>query len=241
MMFEELDFSKLPDSRESAFTEFVKKISEEYQNRVQYDRQVYSDHNSNYEGSYEPERTFVMAILAFLDEYDIESDIVDISDLSNSDFSASFGKFKAKVEYLTMRFTLRQSRIESGSIGTLISIGSDYKSEIGKLLDTARKIVNQEVKDSHKKDSILSKIAKLQSEVDRDQTTVDALFGRMLDLTQVIGKSADNLDPLLDKLERIKKLFWDNAKKVDQLPKPDRPKLITKNEQEPDIGDEIPF
>jgi hypothetical protein len=247
MIFDELDFSKLPANREEAFTDFVKTISNEYTQKVRNDRSMYSDQNGNYEGSYEPERSFVTAVLAFLDEYGIDAEIVDISELSNQDFSAHFGRFKSKVEYLTTRFKLRQYRIESGSIGTLIAIGSDYKVEIGKLLDTTRKIVNQEVKDTNKKDNILAKIAHLQSEVDRDQTTVDALFGRMLDLTQTIGKSADNLAPLIDKLERIKKLFWDNSKKVDQLPKPDRPKLITK-EKEPgygngrsDMDDEIPF
>lgn len=142
---------------------------------------------------------------------------------------------------MTTRFKLRQHRIESGTIGTLIAIGSDYKSEIGKLLDTIRKIVNQEIKDTNKRDNILEKIARLQSEVDRDQTTVDALFGRMLDLTKVIGKSADNLEPLVDKLERVKKLFWSKSEKVDTLPKPKRPKLIAKDKQQNDVDDEIPF
>ncbi len=245
MILDKLDFSKLPINREEAFTNFVTAISREYDEKIHDDRRMYTDQNGDYEGAYEPERSFVSAILAFLDEYGIESEIVDISELSNQDFSAHFGKFKSKVEYLTTRFKLRQHRIKSGGIGTLITIGSDYKSEIGKLLDTARKIVNQEVTDTNKKDNILAKIASLQSEVDRDQTTIDALFGRMLDLTQTIGKSADNLTPLLEKLERVKKLFWDNSKKVEQLPKPERPKLITKEEtpeaQSNFDDDEIPF
>jgi seryl-tRNA synthetase len=125
----------------------------------------------------------------------------------------------------------------------LISIGSNYKSEIGKLLDTTRKIVYQEVKDTYKRDNILKKIASLQSEVDRDQTTVDALFGRMIDLSQAIGTAAEKLDPLLDKMERVKKLFWDSPRKVEQLPKPERPKLITKDTESTRTGldDEIPF
>ena len=76
-------------------------------------------------------------------------------------------------------------------------------------MDTIRKIVSQEVKDVHKRDNILSKIASLQSEVDRDQTTVDALFSRMLDLSQTIGKAAENIEPLVKLMERVKKVFWD--------------------------------
>lgn len=241
MISDELDFSNLPPNREEAFTSFVRAISEEFNRRVQDDRQRYSDQNGNYEGSYEPERSFVTAVLAFLDEYGIEADISDISDVSNLDFSNHFGIFKSKVDYMTTRFRLRQGRVASGSIGTLISIDLDYKAQIGKLLDTARKIVNQEITEIKKKDIIMRKIASLQSEVDRDQTTVDALFSRVLDLTQVIGKGAENLDPLIDRIDRIKKILWDGSKKVEQLPKPDRPKLITKAKDSPSDDDEIPF
>ena len=104
--------------------------------------------------------------------------------------------------------------------------------------------MNQEVSNANKKDNIFKKIASLQSEIDRDQTTVDAIFGRALDLTKSIGQSADNLDPLMDKLERVKRLIWDNSEKVEQLPKQERPKLITKQEttdQAIDLDDDIPF
>ena len=244
MRFNTLEFSTLPTNREEAFTEFVSTISEEYDQYVQNDRKQYSDQDGYYHGSYEPERSFVTSILAFLDEYEIESDIVDISELSNLDFQGQFGKFKSKVEYLTTRFQLRQQRIKSGGIGTLINIDSNYKIEIGGLLETIRKIVNQEVQDHQKKDRVFKIIANLQSEIDRDQTTIDALFGRMLELSQTIGEASDKIDPLLEKLERLKKLFWDNSKKVEQLPKLDRPKLIAKDapsDAQNDMDDEIPF
>ena len=243
MIFDEIDFSNLPENREEAFTDFVKNISVEFSRKLEDDRRTYSDQDGSYGGSYEPERSFVTAILAFLDEYGIDAEISDISELSNQEFANHFGKFKSKVEYLTTRFKLRQGRIKNGSIGTLITIEFSYKADIGKLLDTARKIVNQEVKDQNKKDKILSKISSLQSEVDRDQTTVDALFGRMLDLTQVIGDSVENLTPLIDKLERVKKIFWENPRKVEQLPKPDRPKMITQESipTKNNYDDEIPF
>jgi uncharacterized protein YoxC len=243
MFFDEVDFSKLPPNREEAFAAFVASISSEYAQNLRNDRSTYSDHNNNYEGSYEPESSFVTAILAFLDEYGIESDLQDISELNNKDFAAHFGRFKSKVEYLTTRFRLRQHRVASGSIGTLIAIGSNYKSEVAGLLDAIRKIVSQEVKDVHKRDNILSKIASLQSEVDRDQTTVDALFSRMLDLSQTIGKAAENIEPLVKLMERVKKVFWDAPEKVRQLPRPERQKLIRqdKAEQKSGMGDEIPF
>jgi uncharacterized coiled-coil DUF342 family protein len=128
----------------------------------------------------------------------------------------------------------------------MITFTNDYKSEIGSFLEKIRKIVNQEVETGKKKDKIFSKIASLQSEVDRDVTTVDAAFGRVRELGKVLGEAGGNLKPAVDQLERIKKIFWDNSEKVDQLPKPDRPKMITKDDdtgygQSRDLDDEIPF
>lgn len=80
MIFDETNFSQLPENREEAFCNFVTSINGEYNQSVQNDRRSYTDQNGNYEGSFEPERSFATAILAFLDEYGIESDIVDISD-----------------------------------------------------------------------------------------------------------------------------------------------------------------
>ena len=251
MIFNGLDLSNLPKDREPAFVDFVTALNEELELSIQRDRTIYSDQNGNYEGSYEPERSFVTAILAFLDEYSIDSEITDISECSNQDFAESFGRFKSRIGYITTRFKLRKNRIKTGSIGTLIEIDSNYKSEIGSLLEKIRKIVNSEIESDNKKDKIFSKIASLQSEVDRSQTTVDALFGRALDLSQVIGKFGENVSPLIDQMERLKKLFWDSPKKVEQLPKPDRPKRIT-HEKDTDprvtkgtdldnINDEIPF
>ncbi|PCJ36965.1 MAG: hypothetical protein COA93_00485 [Alphaproteobacteria bacterium] len=179
--------------------------------------------------------------MAFLDEYNLDIQIPDISELSDHDFIQSFQQFKSRVQYIILRFSLRKNRITGGTAGTLISIKFTYKGEIGNLLETIRKIVNQEVKETKKRDKIFSKIASLQSEIDRDQTTIDAIFGHMIDLSETVGECAERLEPVIDKLERIKKLLWDNSKKVEALPTPGRPKLITKEKDNSGLDDEIPF
>lgn len=246
MIFDDVNIAGLPANSQEAFAEFEAQVREAYENKSRDDRAYNSDQHGEYLGSYAPERSYVTAILAFLDEYSLETEIEDISELNNDDFNRHFGRFKSKIEYITTRYVLRKSRIASGSIGTIIEIPKDYKSEIGSFLEKIRKIVNQEVKEGDKKDKIFTKIASLQSEVDRDKTTVDAAFGRVLDLSKVLGEAGGNMKPAVDQLERIKNIFWDKSKKVDQLPKPDRPKQITKEEaggygQSSDIDDEIPF
>ncbi|MBT5868114.1 MAG: hypothetical protein HOH38_04680, partial [Nitrospinaceae bacterium] len=77
-----------------------------------------------------------------------------------------------------------------------------------KLLDTIRKIVNLEITDTNKKDIVFSKIASLQSEIDREKTTIDTIFGRMIDLSSTIGECGEKLGPAIPTLDRIKKIFW---------------------------------
>ncbi len=239
-MFNHLDFDKLPPGNEEAFVEFEKNIRSSYEGNMASDRNFHSDQNGNYIGSYAPERSYAIAVLAFVDEYNLDLDLPDIINVADSMFEECFSSFKSKVFYAAMRLSLRKSRIKNGSAGTLIMIESTYKSEIGSLLETIRKIVNQEVTDTNKKDKIFSKIASLQSEVDRDQTTVDAIFVRMIDFSKTVGECAENLSPLIEKIERIKKILWDNSKKVDLLPKMERPNLITE-EKKPNADEEIPF
>lgn len=246
-MFDELDFDSLPECKEEAFVEFEKSVRSEYENASRDDRRFHTDQNDYYSGSYAPEKAYTMAILAYIDEYNLDVDLPDIIELSNSDFESHFGKFKSKVLYVVMRFALRKNRIENGSIGTVISIASEYKTEVGKLLETIRKIVNQEITDTNKKDKIFTKIASLQSEIDRANTTIDAIFGRMIDLSSTIGECADKLEPAINKLERIKKIFWDNSNKVELLPAKKRQKLISQQDNQPTppdtdtLDDELPF
>ena len=252
MILDDVNIAGLPENSQEAFADFEAQVRSAYEEKSRGDQSHNTDQNGNYIGSYEPERSYVMAVLAFLDEYSLETDIVDISELENDDFYRQFGKFKSKIEYITTRYTLRKGRIESGSIGTLITFAKDYKTEIGSFLEKIRKIVNQEVEEGNKKEKIFSKIASLQSEIDRDKTTVDSAFGRVLDLSKVLGEAGGNLKPAVDQLERLKKVFWDGSKKVDQLPKPERPKQITKDVsggygesggdgQDRNLDDEIPF
>lgn len=240
----QLRLDDLSESSEEAFALYEQRAREAYEEQILNDRKYHSDLNGNYEGSFAPERSYVTAILAFLDEYSIEANIEDISELDNEDFYKGFGKFKSKVEYISNRFNLRKNRLGNGSLGTAITLEKSYKSDVGSHLEKIRKIINQEVPEGAKKDKIFKKISALQSEVDRDMTTIDAAFGRMLDLSRILGECGEHIKPAVDQLERVKKIFWDNSEKVDALPKPERPKALPKANTEAnsgDLDDEIPF
>jgi hypothetical protein len=59
----------------------------------------------------------------------------------------------------------------------------------------------------NKRDAILRRVNNLQDEVDRDRTRTEAAMGLLLELTSVVSKGAKNLDPAIDRMERIIKVF----------------------------------
>jgi len=228
-------------SSEEKFVLFEKEQRDIYEESSRSDRQYETDQNGYYSGSYEPEKTYVVTMCAFLDEYNLENSIVDISGLTGDGFIRKFDEFKNKMTYISTRYNLRKDKIGDRPEGTLITFDATYKSKIGTLLGTIRKIVNQEVFEHRKKDKIFSKIASLQSEVDRDMTTIDALFDRAIDLSKTIGEFGENIEPLVDKMERLKKIFWDKSNKSNRLEQTERPKLIDASDENIELSDDIPF
>lgn len=228
-------------SNEEKFIFFEKEERESYIQGSRNDHEHQTDQNGNYFGSYEYEKTYVVKMCAFLDEYELDNSIADISGLKDDEFNRKFDDFKNKMTYMSTRFHLRKDRVGEGPVGTTILIPSTYKAKIGDLLQTIRKIVNQEVSNENKREKIFSKIASLQSEVDRDRTTVDALFSRAIDLSRTIGEFGENIEPLIDKMERLKNIFWDNSNNVSRLQNSKRPKLIEEAKSSFELSDEIPF
>jgi hypothetical protein len=241
MIIDSVKTEDLSNNLEEAFVVFEQRLRKAFNDSKRADRQENSDNNGNYHGAYAPERYYVSSILAFLDEYNLEIDVDDITELNDDYFMFSFSKFFNKINYAITRFTLRKGRIDSGSAGTQITLGSDYKEEIGKNIAVIRKIVNQEIKDENKKDKIFKIIAALQSEVDRDRTTVDALYSRIIDLSKVVGESAENMEPLVQKIERISNAIREGSNPIKLLTKIDRKQITSLKPKEENFSDDIPF
>ncbi len=123
-----------------------------------------------------------------------------------------------------------------------LEIESDYRTKIHEILITIRKIVNQNVSDIGLKERIFEKIRLLSEEIDRERTTVEKFGSILISLSHDIGESAENLEPAVEKLERIKKIFWGSSVKNKELPTPkerkELPDLTSKNDES---EDEIPF
>jgi hypothetical protein len=86
-------------------------------------------------------------------------------------------------------------------------------------------------------------------EVDRDRTRTEAAMALLLEVTSAIGKGAKNLDPALDRIERIVKVL---AKAKDEhetkalMAPPERkriapPTTAPAQPQSEEMNDEVPF
>ena len=243
----DFDFSTLPASNEEAFIEYEAWARRQYESDMSNDRNaaINNDQYGNYIGSYQPERHYVQSILAFIDECGLTLEVSDISEYRGGDFEQAFSDFQSKVHYMRQRFLIRKGRIDTGNAGTLVMISQSYKGIIHGHLDKIRKIVNQEISDQNKQDAIYRLISSLASEVDRDRTTVDAIFSRFLDFSKVLGEAAGHIKPAVDQLERVMSALKDGVIRVELLPVQQRPKLLEnkpkKISSDAPFDDEIPF
>lgn len=243
MIIDTVDVDDLSLNREEAFIAFEERLRVALTASQAEDRRNNSDSTGYYTGSYSPERYYVSSVLAFLDEYELELEVRDITYLADEEFRSAFADFFNRVNYVRTRFKLRKARLVTGQAGTVVTIKPLYKEEIHNLLNTVRKIVNANIASESKRELIYKRIAGLESEVDRDRTTIDAVFGRFLDLSGVVGQCAKNLEPLVQKLERVMAALRDGAEPTPLLPKPERTQLLpsSKPNVHHDLDDEIPF
>ena len=243
MIIDSVNLDDLEGNAETAFVTFEERLRSVLKEQQDEDARIYRGDDGYYAGSHSPERYYVSSILAFLDEYGLDIDVEDISDLRDDAFLPRFNEFFNKINYVRTRFKLRRIRISGGQVGTPISIKSEFKDEIHQHLDVIRKIVNREVSDENKRDKIFDKIASLQNEIDRDRTTTDAVFSRLISLSKVLGDSAENVEPLVQKVERILTALFAGVTFVQLLPKRERPKLLPNPKRKPinDLDDDTPF
>lgn len=180
------------------------------------------------EEDWSAEREFVVKILAFIDESDLQVRVDRSPPNDDPNFSNWFREFRSDLDYWRAQIQIRQVRGKNSGIVKVISFTEDYREEIHGLLEKIRRVVNSTELSVEKKDAIYGKLAALQLEVDRSKTRFDALLSRMLDFTNAVGDGADNLKPLANLTERLMKVLGRAKSDLDMglLPSPDETKKL---------------
>lgn len=193
------------------------------------------------------ERAYVNYIFAFVDENDVKIELNRNVPFDDGGFNDYYHEFLQNIEYYKARFVFSERKKINAGLVTEISLDNDSKGEIHNLLNRIRIIVSEMDLSDSKKDAVFSKISALALEIDKKLTRSDYLFSLYLDITTFASEGAKNLDPVIDRVERVIKIF--GRAKANQergkLPAPEEKKLLTapkldKSNQK-SLDDEIPF
>lgn len=134
-----------------------------------------------------------------------------------------FEMFMSELTKIVTQFQFEASAIEAHK---QISLATDKKQEIQKLLEKIRKIVNQEIAEGDKKEAIIKKLSALENEVSLDRTSFEALLNKGSKLTKALGEYAENLEPLANLVQKIKNFIWADSEDAKLLDASDETLLL---------------
>lgn len=137
--------------------------------------------------------------------YELGLDFDD--ELAIEDFHVYLHRYLATLDARLIKLELGNE--EEITSGPSLRISSDYKIEIHERLVQIRKIVASANLEVQKRDKIFDWISLLGREVDKEKTTLGTIMANMLDITKTAGEAAENLDPLIKRIESLFKLFAD--------------------------------
>lgn len=222
-MITDEELAELPDDPELAFVHYENKLREKV----------------DIEDDYQPEvaREYVAHIHAFIDEYSIEIQTEPPPEPSH-DFHVYYIGLRRRIDYFSARARLRTARGGIAGLADRVYLSDDYRGEIHKLLGTIRKIVNSANIESQLRERIFKQINILAAEVDRSVSRLSAFTSMYLGVTDAIGQGAENLEPLMSKIERIAKILG-RAKSQNEngtLPPPDKLRMLTGPAHDKDIS-----
>ena len=212
---------------------------------VQYETIIRSAMEKEAEGRSDwlAERKYANHVLAFIETRPIPFKYSRSAPRDDAGFSNWFTGFLESVDYLKtslrLQFAARKKRHVS-----VLTLSLDFKTQIGGHLTAMRKIVAEaEHLSESKRDAVIRRINNLQHEVDRDRTRTEAATALWLELTSAISKGATNLDPAIDRLERIIQVLalskdQSETKAITTAPPP---KQIAPPKTVQEDSDDIPF
>jgi hypothetical protein len=233
-MITDEELADLPDDNELAFVVYERRL----RNRL---REVSTEDSNS------AERDYVNHILAFIDHCGLNIEIDRDFPWEDRFFWDWYHRFVYAIDHYTMKARLMHKRGLAQGITTVILLSTDYRTEITKLINKIRKVVNASDFPSAQKDSIYKNLSSLQLEVDRENTRFDAFLSRLLDLTNAVGEGAENLEPLAKLMTRIMRSFGRAKADHDQRKLPPvkerraLPKPASEKSGVSEIDDDIPF
>lgn len=240
-MISDEDIDDLPDDPDAAFVQYEAIVRQELR-RIQRETENLG---------WDAEREYVAHILAFVDTRRAPLDLPRNPPFGGGEFGDFYQNFVRAVDYYKAAARLQVSARTKANVSVL-TLTPDLKMQIGGHLTAIRKIVDEAELSEGKRDAIFRRINNLQEEVDRDRTRTEAAMALLLEVTGAISKGATNLDPALDQVARIVKVFAKAKEENEQktlsapqdrkrLPAPTTPLPEAEPPKRRSLDEEIPF
>lgn len=227
-MIKDEEIDALPEDNDLAFVQYETIVRESAAKKL---------NSSNWNA----EREYVTHILAFIDTGPVSGNIPNDPPIDDNHFPDWYrnGLIPA-VDRFKARVRLQRSARQKANV-SILTLSKNFKTQIGGHLTAVRKIVVEADLSQNKRDAIFRRINNLQEEVDRDRTRTEAVVALWLDVSSAIGHGAKNLDPVIDRLERIMKVLAkakDHNEAQALISPPERKQIAPPTN---DTKDEIPF
>ena len=102
------------------------------------------------------------------------------------------------------------------------------QSKINELRDLI--IAADDILPEHKR-RLLGRLEKMQLELHSEMSSVDTFLGGMLDVTDALGKSAENLSPVAQLFRDIFESIWGRRRRSEEISRDDYPRLPGESDQ----------
>lgn len=181
---------------------------------------------------------YISRVLAVIEELHLESQVSGRSIPSIEDVNFStYVDFSKDVEHYRTMLQIRHARRRKEFS---VALDTPTKLKLRHLLTQIKETIDKLDISESKKEALFSKIAALESEINRDRTRFDAVAALWIEGCEKLGEGVEKLEPLRKLIDLLGNLLG-AAKKEEEalrLPAPKTPKQI---EPPKALDDDIPF
>ena len=161
---------------------------------------------------------------------------------------SAYQDFRGQVDHYRTTLQIRHAR---RSKGYSVRFDAKTKRVVSHHLAQVREIIVRLDVDDWKRDSLLTCLNNLQTEVDRDRSRYEVFGAFIVEVAGVLGAAGEKLEPIRKIIDSVGSLIWGtkHAEQTQRLPPPaERKQIPPPKTQTPkasrrrdDMDDEIPF
>ena len=205
----------LPDDPELALVQVGKDLREKYLST-----------KNNEEIKTADKIKYATELNAFHDAFDLKI-FTNFPTNPHNGFNYEFNEFVRLFDYWSMRVEIRSAK-KLKSSSTVLKLTPAIRKLLHSHTSKIREILTPLNISEKKREALFKKLGALENEIDRNRTNTEAAMAFTLEVTSTVGEAANNLEPVVNILNKINKLFGraKNEEEILKLNAPEETKLL---------------